>query len=304
MSRVLLTGVSGFLGWHLAGALKSDHEIAGTYRANPVGTPGVKTLTLDLRDKPATEACLARFRPEVVIHTAAVTNVRFCEDNPQSARECNFEATVNLCRAAEKSGARVIFTSTDRVFDGSRGNYTEQDPPDPLDVYGRTKLAAERAVSAIANESLIVRLPLMFGLPSPAHSSFVGWMLEAFQEKKPLHLFTDQYRTPLYVGDACDAFRVLLSRRELSGLFHLGGRERINRVDFGYRMAEVFEFDPAVIRPLKMSEKAGIPPCPADVSLNSDKFFEATGFRARPLEEGLADLKDAWSRGRGAEDKR
>lgn len=300
MSRLLLTGVSGFLGWRLARGLKDLHEILGTYKTNPVGVEGAETAFLDLRDPRAIRRTLRDFRPDTVLHTAAITNVRFCQDNPAAAREANLDATVNLTREAEQAGARLIYTSTDRVFNGTGGNYTERDEPDPLDRYGQTKLAGERAVSRIAADHLIVRLPLMFGPPSPAHESFISWTLDSFRKNRPLELFTDQFRTPLYAGDAAEAFGLILSLPDMKGLYHLGGSVRLNRAEFGYLVAEVFGFDPSLVRPISMADKPGIPPCPADVSLNSEKFFRATGFRARPPEKGLAALKTAWGREQGA----
>jgi dTDP-4-dehydrorhamnose reductase len=115
-------------------------------------------------------------------------------------------------------------------------------------------------------------------------------MLDGFRNNRPLELFQDQFRTPLYVEDAGAGIKILLARPELTELYHLGGSERINRSDFGYRMAEIFKFDPSVIRPTLMTDKPGIPPTPTDATLNSGKFFQATGFRGRDVTKGLLTL--------------
>jgi len=291
MSTVFLTGVSGFLGWHLAQELKKKHKIIGTYFSHPVETGGAKIIPLNLRDATAVSRIIQKYHPEVILHTAALTDVRFCQSNPRIAEETNTGATRILAEESRKKSLRLIYLSTDRVFDGEKGDYTEEDIPSPIDHYGKTKLEGEKAVSETVAAHLIVRLPLMFGPPSPAHASFIGWMLEAFRNNRPLELFTDQFRTPLYSEDACAAVEILLSQPEIKGLFHLGGRDRVSRDEFGRKMAAVFGFDPSLIRPLPMAAKPHQPPSPPDVSLNSEKLFRAIGFRARPLEDGLAALK-------------
>ena len=116
-------------------------------------------------------------------------------------------------------------------------------------------------------------------------------MLDGFRNNSTLELFQDQFRTPIYVSDAGHGIEIILDRPELTGVYHLGGSERINRSDFGYRMAEILGFDPSVIRLTLMSDKTGIPPTPADATLDSGKFFRATGFRGRDVTEGLESLK-------------
>ena len=291
MSTVFLTGVSGFLGWHLAQELKKKHKIIGTYFSHPVETGGAKIIPLDLRDATAVSRTIQKYRPEVILHTAALTDVRFCQLNPRIAWETNTGATRILAEEARQKSLRLIYISTDRVFDGKKGEYTEEDSSSPLDRYAKTKFMGEEAVRKTVSDHLTIRLPLMFGPPSPAHASFVGWMLEAFRTNRPLELFTDQFRTPLYSEDACAAVEILLSQPQIKGLFHLGGRDRVSRDEFGRNMAAIFGLDPSLIRPLPMAAKPHQPPSPPDVSLNSEKLFRTIGFRARPLKEGLTALK-------------
>ena len=211
-------------------------------------------------------------------------------NNMALSREINISGTENIARAAEKEKARLIFISTDRVFSGDTGNYRETDRPGPRGHYGKTKLAGEEIVESIASDWVILRLPLMYGPPSPFSSSFLGFMLDGFRDNSTLELFQDQFRTPIYVSDAGHGIEIILDRPELTGVYHLGGSERINRSDFGYRMAEILGFNPSVIRPTLMSDKTGIPPTPADATLDSGKFFRATGFRGRDVTEGLLAL--------------
>jgi len=289
----LITGVSGFLGWNLLGYFREGYEAIGTYASLPPGGETGRFIRLDIRDPEATSRVIRETGPAIVIHAAAVTSPALCMSRPDLARDVNLLGTANIIRAVREIGARLLYTSTDRVFDGRRGWYTEEDAPAPLGCYEANKLAGEKEIEKTIPGAVIVRLPLMYGPKSPTHGSFLEWMFEAFHRRAPLELFSDQLRTPLYVEDAARAIGLLLDRPDLSGLFHLGGPERISRSDFGYRMAEIFGFDPGVIRPARMADKKGIPPTPVDVSLNSEKIFRAVGFRGRGVDEGLAACRAA-----------
>ena len=288
--RILITGVSGFLGWNLFQHFKDTYHILGTFGRHHPDDDGGNFAHLDIRYTAEVNRICRSFSADVIIHTAAMTFPEECMNNMALAREINISETENIARAAEKDKARLIFISTDRVFGGEKGGYKEDDPTEPRGHYGRTKLAGEEIVKSIVSNYIVLRLPLMYGPPSPFSSSFLGFMLDGFRNNRPLELFQDQFRTPLYVEDAGAGIKILLARPELTELYHLGGSERINRSDFGYRMAEIFKFDPSVIRPTLMTDKPGIPPTPTDATLNSGKFFQATGFRGRDVTKGLLTL--------------
>ncbi len=297
-AKILITGVTGFLGWNLFRHLADRFSVTGTYGRHRPRRPGLTAARLDLRDREAAGKIISRFSPETVIHCAALTSPAACLADPELAREINTAGTESIARAARGIGARLIYISTDRVFDGKKGRYREDDLPNPLGPYGRSKLAGEKLVLKIAPGSLVLRLPLMYGPPSPFSGSFIEFMREGFLGRAPLNLFTDQYRTPLYAGDAARGIELILTRPGMKGLYHLGGSERINRAEFGYRMAEIFNYDPALINPVRMADQPHYPPTPPDASLNSDLFFQATGFRGRGVDEGLTALKSDLETGR------
>ena len=288
--RILITGGSGFLGWNLCRYFKNTHHILGTFGRHRPDDSGGEFVHLDILDAGAVNRICESFTPDFIIHTAAMTSPAECMDNMERSWEINVSGTENITRAAIRAKSRLIFISTDRVFGGEKGEYKETDPTGPRGQYGRTKLAGEDIIRKIATDYIILRLPLMYGFPSPFHSSFLGFMLDGFINGETIELFQDQFRTPLCAEDAGRGIQNLIDHPELTGIYHLGGSERINRSDFGYRMAEIFGFDPSVIRPTLMAEKNGIPPTPTDASLNSDKFFQATGFRGRNVTEGLLAL--------------
>ncbi|MDP8236521.1 MAG: SDR family oxidoreductase [Candidatus Erginobacter occultus] len=298
-AKILITGISGFLGWNLFDYLAGRFPISGTYNRHRPQLPPERAFRLDLGDPEAAGEIFRQLSPGVIIHCAAVTSPAACLADPELAREVNVAGTERVARAAAAAGARMIYISTDRVFDGKRGDYREADPPNPLGSYGRSKLAGENLVREIVPDHLVLRLPLMYGPPSPFSGSFVEFMREGFGGKTALNLFTDQFRTPLYVEDAGRGIELILKHPEMTGLYHLGGSERIDRAEFGYRMAEVFNCDPAVINPVRMADQPHYPPTPPDASLNSDRFFRETGFRGRGVNEGLRALKTATRRKTG-----
>jgi len=293
--RILITGGSGFLGWNLCQYFKDTHHILGTFGLNRPEDSTTELVHLDIRDEAEVYRICESFTPDIIIHTVAIASPAECMNNMDRAWEVNVSGTGNISKAAAREKARLIFISTDRVFSGEKGEYIETDSTVPRGQYGRTKLAGEEIVRKIATDYIVLRLPLMYGPPSPFHSSFLEFMLDGFINGGTLELFQDQFRTPLYSEDAGRGIELLLDNPQLTGIYHLGGSERINRSDFGYRMAEIFGFDPSVIRPALMAKKTGIPPTPFDASLNSDKFFRATGFRGRDVTEGLKSLKSKYS---------
>jgi len=288
---VLVTGVTGFLGWQLVPALSAaGFQPVGTIHRHRPDPPPCPVHNLDLNDFRAGEALLRRLAPAAVIHAAAAVSPAWCERHPAAARRLNRDATAALARAAAARGCRFVFTSTDRVFAGDQAWYREQDAPAPLGVYGASKVAGEEAVLAASPENIVVRLPLMYGPPSPWHESFLGWMLRAFREKSELGLFLDQYRTPALVGDVAGGIVALLAGLVPGGIYHLGGEERVNRAEFGYAFCAAAGRDPGLIRPVLMSEKADLPPTPFDVSLNSDKLAAAVSWRCRGIRAGLREF--------------
>lgn len=296
MKRILITGVSGFLGYNLFNFLQKRHRLLGTFFRHPLQEAGGAVAPLNLRDEAVVRQVCDGFKPDIIIHTAAVTSPAECREKPETARAINALGTAYVARASARVGSRLIYTSTDRVFDGTRGGYAEEDPPHPLECYGETKLEGEEQVRRFAPGSLILRLPLLYGPPGPFHSSFIGWMIEAFEKGKTLELFTDQFRSPLYVRDACLAIALAIQRPDLTGIYHVGGSDRIDRAAFGFKMAEIFGYDPSVIRPVRMADKPHCPPSPADASLKSERFYRATGFRGRGVTEGLLALQEETAR--------
>ncbi|HKB04725.1 MAG TPA: SDR family oxidoreductase, partial [Gemmataceae bacterium] len=229
---------------------------------------GIPLQPVDLADPDATARALRGMRPAVVIHAAAIALPSECTLNPERAQRVNVGGSCILAKLAN----RLVFVSTDLVFDGERGGYTESDPPAPLSVYGRTKVEAEQAVLAFPQHS-VVRVNWMFGPAlSGERKSFFDFQVLALRDRKPLELFQDERRSPLGLATAARAL-VAIVRSEHTGLLHVGGPEPMSRLEFGHRLAAYLNLDPARIvpKPRPVGERE---PRPRDTSFNSSRWRE------------------------------
>ncbi|MCL6583667.1 MAG: SDR family oxidoreductase [bacterium] len=293
LPRAMICGISGFLGTNLAIGLKDRFRLSGSFCHSSL--PDSLTATLgksqlyqvDLTDRQAVKEVIAAAKPEVIFHTAALSQPDRCEGAPDLAWQVNVEGTENLLACLDPS-VRFIFVSTDLVFDGRKGWYREDDQVNPLNVYAKTKLEAEKRVRAWAGNYVIVRISLLYGLRygSRVDNSFLGWLSRSLKAGQPVYLFTDQYRTCLLVQDAVEVlFR--LSRQSCTGTFHLGGAERISRYEFGQKFARIFGYSSDLIRPVLMSDLPCLAARAADCSLVSEKIIQATGFAPADVDSGL-----------------
>ena len=286
--RLLITGVSGMLGHRLALLAAGQHEILGCYRSLRVKIAGVQTIDLGLEDAAQLTRVVQSWKPEVIIHTAAVTDVDRCERERDYARRINAEATSILAELAEDHGAKFIYISTDYVFDGQKGIYVESDVPNPISYYGESKLLGERAVTQECSKGLILRTSI-FGRQVPPRVGLMESLLGALHSGRMLSRFADQYYSPIYTGDLSRIILNLLGS-EANGLFHAGGA-RVSRLEFAEHVAEVFSFDRARFQPSCFTHIDGLAKRPKDSSLSSQKLEKLLNIRAPAAREGLMRLK-------------
>lgn len=288
MKRLLITGASGFLGWNLSRLARRDWAVHGTVHAHAIDIAGVRIHRVDLTSLPAVTECFRVIRPEAVIHAAAVANPNTCQLHPAESARVNVDASLHIAALCREAGIPCLFTSTDLVYNGSHPPYREDDPTSPVCVYGAQKVLAEEGMARACPDVTICRMPLMFGDPGPASSSFIQPMLRTLREGGTLRLFTDEFRTPVSGTDAALGLLLVL-RRGVSGVIHLGGRERVSRHAFGLLLAEAFGIRQARLAPCLRQDVPMPAPRPKDVSLDSSKAF-ALGFDPAPLASSLAEL--------------
>jgi len=227
----------------------------------------------------------------VVYHLAAIASPDACAEDPPAARHINVQGAKIVAQAAAKAGARVVFASTDQVFDGARGRYTEADPAAPLGVYGKSKSDAEAVVREAAGpDALIVRLALTYGWGrgGARGRNFSEQWLRTLLMGGRIRGFTDQWRTPIYAADACEALR-LAYEKGWRGILNVGGPERATRHDFAVRLATEFRFPAEAVQAASLNDVVFRDPRPPDASLDISRL-RALGFEPRGLDRGLADM--------------
>jgi dTDP-4-dehydrorhamnose reductase len=283
--RAIVTGAGGLIGRYLV-------------TSAPRWAPGwsVQGLTraqLDLTDQSAVRSTFHRYQPQLVIHCAALSRTKECERNPESAARINVDATSVLSQLA--GNARFIFLSSGEVFDGLRGWYDESAEPNPINVYGRTKLHGERAV--LQNPAhTVVRIVLTAGTSDTGDRSFVEDMCRAAAAGKDVTLYGDEFRCPLPAGVIARALWELVGQ-DKPGLYHLGGRERLSRWEIGELLLPWYpELRGRLIKGSAASHAGA--PRPSDLSLNCRKIqqllsFPIPGFRSW-LTERTHHGQDLW----------
>ncbi len=247
----------------------AGHDLLGTVHSQPVAKAPKPLLCLDLTDASKTRAVLDEFNPHCIIHTAAVSNLDACENEPERARVVNVKSTEMLAEWADQHAARLIFLSSEMVFDGRKSEYTEDTPPSPISVYGQTKVEAEAIVLQL-NRGVVLRSALQFGLPVFGGASFLMWMLERLETKQPAPLFADQFRSPIWGRNLADMIIELVDH-DFTGVLNAGGANRIDRFTFGQQVCDAGEFDAGLLKPTSMFDNPRSAPRPRDVSLDMRK---------------------------------
>lgn len=288
MRSLLITGASGFLGWHACRLFARDWEICGTYLTHPIALERGDCYPLDLSDDKATQACWDTVKPSAVLHTAAVSKVNQCQQAPEKSFPVNVTGAVKLAERCAAAGVPFLLTSTDLVFDGTQPPYAETDPPSPIHHYGEQKAIAERQILEVYPQATICRLPLLYGAATPTASCFLQGFLEAIAAGKTLTLFTDEIRTPAEVTDVIQGLQLTLEQ-EITGILHLGGPASLNRHEFGLMMADAFRIPTNAMQPCLQSSVPLPAPRPKDVSLNSERAF-SLGYAPRTVDVALGTI--------------
>ncbi|QSJ19868.1 NAD(P)-dependent oxidoreductase [Nostoc sp. UHCC 0702] len=284
MKKLLITGASGFLGWHVCQLAKQEWEVYGTYSSHKLEIPDIKLLKVNLTNFQELKQLFSDVQPAAVIHTAAQSEPNYCQTHPEESYEINVTASGNIAGLCADDSISCVFTSTDLVFDGLNPPYKETDIVCPVNIYGEQKIKAEVGMLERYPMTAVCRMPLMFGRETPTAKSFIQPFIQSLKEGKELSLFIDEFRTP--ASGTTAAKGLLLALEKVNGYIHLGGKERISRYDFVKLLIEVFQLPAAGIKSCRQQDVKMAAPRPADVSLDSSKAF-ALGYQPLSLKEEL-----------------
>lgn len=283
--KIFITGGSGLLGSKVAEiALARGDEVFSGYAHN---LPKFgRAAKFDLMDEKSISELVRMVQPEVIIHSAALTDVDRCEREPELAHKMNVEGTRAVAEAAEKAGSFLVYISTDYVFDGHRGMYREDDETNPVSYYGYSKLLGEQFC-----QGCIARTCVIYGSrPASGKVNFALWLLDSLKSGKEVRVVTDQFITPTLNTNLARMVLVAADRR-LCGVYNLAGATRISRYDYALELARVFDLDTNLILPSRMEDLLWVARRPIDSSLDTSKAMAELMEKPLPLNEALRTLK-------------
>ena len=293
--RVLVTGASGLLGINVALEARQDHTVIGLVNTLSLRKAPFEVLSGDLLTEGRIERLLDETQPDWVIHCAALANLEACESDPALAAQINTEVPRKLARNVARGGARLLHVSTDTVFDGRRGDYSETDQPNPLSVYAHTKLDGERAVMEADPDAIITRVNL-FGWSLTGKRSLAEWFYNNLSAGKPVMGFTDVFFCPLLANHLAQILLEMLSL-ELSGLFHVVSSECIPKYDFGVALARKFGLDDRLISPASVAQSGLKAARSPNLTLRNTKLAQALNRDIPGISTGIEQFYTLYQQG-------
>jgi dTDP-4-dehydrorhamnose reductase len=293
--RILVTGASGLLGLNLALEASEEHTVFGLVNHQPLRTEAFTVLSGDLLVPGTLECILDQTQPEWVIHCAALAVVDACESNPLQAQQLNSELPGKLAANVARGGARLLHVSTDAVFDGQRGGYSEQDEPNPLSTYARTKLEGESNVLQANPDAIVARVNL-FGWSLLGRRSLGEFFYSNLQAGRQVRGFTDVLFCPLLANDLARIFLQMLSGG-LYGLYHVVSSECLSKYEFGVRVARQFGLDEKLVRPTSVVDGGLVAARSPNLTMSTEKLRLALGEAPPGINPGIARFYDLFTQG-------
>jgi len=288
MQRLLVIGASGLLGSRIMEHARGNFEAVPLHGAKALHP---NSLKLDITNQNSVSKLFNKLKPHTVVHTASETNVDKCEIEKEHAWKVNAEGTRNIAMACGKINTRLVYISTDYVFNGEKGNYTEEDKPFPINYYGLTKFEGEKQVIKQCENYAILRTSVLYGW-HPWKQNFATWIIDKLKQQQEITVVEDHYNTPTLADNLAEMI-VEVAKKDLRGLYHASGRERISRYEFAKQIAKSFNLSSELIKPVKMSQlTAWIAKRPKDSSLNTGKIQKQLKTKPLNITEGLNKMKE------------
>ena len=294
--KILVTGSNGLLGQKLVYALRNrkDVELIATARGENrvIEQSGYVFETLDLTDESHVREVINNYRPDCIIHTAAMTNVDACELDPPTCQLNNVVVIGYLLQACKPIGTHFIHLSTDFVFDGEDGPYKETDKPNPQSVYAQSKLDSEKLVEESGLPWTVLRTIIIYGVTDDAQrSNVVLWTKNSLEQGKKITVITDQFRGPTLAEDLAEAC-IQAALRKAQGIFHISGKEVMPIINISYEVADYFKLDKSFIQPITTAELNQPAKRPLKTGFIIDKAMRELGYKPHTLREGIQIVEE------------
>lgn len=286
--RLAITGGSGFLALNWAAVVSGRYETHLLLHQRPLSVPFANTVFASLSSKEAAHDTLKSLQPDIVVHTAALSNVELCENEPAQAHAVNALMPANVAAACQHLGCRMVQVSTDHLFAGDTPLLNEKAIPSPVNVYAKTKAEGERLVLEANPDALVLRTNF-YGFGPQYRSAFADFILNGLRTNEAIGLFSDVFYTPIFVGDLIERAHALLDMGS-KGIFNVVGPERLSKHAFGIKLARAFGLNSDKISRTCLSERLDLTPRPLDMSLDGQQVDQLLGMPSRSPDEALFEM--------------
>ena len=292
--KILVTGSNGLLGQKLLDNLRNRPEVylvASSKGPDRYPYPGFyQYINLDITDKLAVNMVIETFKPDTIIHTAAMTNVDACENEKEACWDLNVHALDYIIEASEKTGTHIIHLSTDFVFDGQDGPYTEEDKPAPLSYYGLSKEVSEKHLSLYGHKWTIIRTIIVYGIVKDmSRTNIVLWAKKALSENKEITVVDDQFRSPTLAEDLAEAC-LSAAMKEKTGIYHVSGKNFMSIIELVEQVADHYKLDKTLIKPIKSASLNQAAKRPPRTGFILDKAYKELDYAPHSFLEGMQIL--------------
>ena len=284
--NLLVIGGSGLVGSTIIKAAQKNHEIHFTYNKNKCEFYNIGSTYVDLiTNRNVITALIETLKPDITINTVAYSSVDYCETDHSATDILHVDITKDIALSCNKVQSKLIYISTDAVFEGQLNKkYTEDDVPLPVNYYGKSKLNAEKLVLGISPNNVVLRSAVIYGWD--LRSKFTSWIIDTLSKNNMVDPFVDQYNTPTLVDDLANSILKIIEL-DISGLYHATGKTCINRYDFAVKLAKRFSLNKDLIKPVTAKEKKQIAPRPISTCLDSKKLESLLSYNFMNIDEGI-----------------
>jgi dTDP-4-dehydrorhamnose reductase len=291
-NRIIITGANGMLGQRAVEyySSKENIELLATSVEDKSVIDSVDYMSCDIKSRDKIKKVIYDYCPDFIIHTAAFTNVDLSEKMREDAWKINVKGVEYIAEAARAIDAQIIHISTDYIFDGKKGPYHENDLPNPIGYYGRTKLASENTLKISGTLFTILRTNVLYGFARNSRPDFVRWVINSLTKKERIRIVKDQINNPTFIDDLVQAINKIIEFKR-TGIYNIGGKEFLSRLEFTNRIAEYFKLDRNLITPITTEELNQPARRPLKSGLWTLKAETELGYKPHSISESLMVMK-------------
>lgn len=295
MKTILTTGSNGLLGQKITEKVLAEGRVKLVATSKGVNrypvNEGYVYAEMDILNPEQVKEVVEKYRPDAIIHTAAMTNVDTCEANKELCHQLNVDAVETLLNICEEKNIQLIHLSTDFVFDGADGPYKEDAAVNPISYYGESKVLAEELIKSSKANAAILRTILVYGITSDmSRSNIVLWAKGALEKASPVNVVNDQWRMPTLAEDLAEAC-LLAVEKDVKGIYHISGKDYMSIADLVRKVADYWKLDYSLVNEISSESLNQTAKRPVKTGFVLDKAIKDLGYNPHSFEEGLVILE-------------